>query len=206
MIRFEYEWDRFDMSQVDLMPVDFGMGYGVKKELWGSVFRHMWHLGNEEVETVTRILDRMSGQVGAHVGLRFGPEIFIWPEGDRAKMKAIYKYDNNGNSVQILISDIDWNERVEREHGACGKVWPYRVQTLKKGYADWCPKCDKWMKWEAKPKTREGASAFIMPFGKHKGTSLTELPESYLKWGVEALDNKNIKSWFKYELECRSWM
>ncbi|MCV9940965.1 DUF3820 family protein [Boseaceae bacterium BT-24-1] len=43
-----------------------------------------------------------------------------------------------------------------------------------------------------------------MPFGKHKGMALTELPVSYLNWSVENLSAADIVSAMKRELKRRS--
>lgn len=42
--------------------------------------------------------------------------------------------------------------------------------------------------------TIERARAFTMPFGKHKGKSMAELPIGYLKWIVETFEDRGIRS------------
>lgn len=43
----------------------------------------------------------------------------------------------------------------------------------------------------------------IMPFGKHKGTSITEIPISYLQWAVKNLDSPELVAALEKELEMR---
>ncbi len=49
---------------------------------------------------------------------------------------------------------------------------------------------------------KETNSEFIMPFGKHKGMSILEMPLDYLNWGKDNL-NGNIQKRFQEELEQR---
>lgn len=38
----------------------------------------------------------------------------------------------------------------------------------------------------------ERAANFVMPFGKHKGKRLTEIPKDYLRWFMENTDNQKM--------------
>lgn len=38
----------------------------------------------------------------------------------------------------------------------------------------------------------ESAKSFTMPFGKHKGKKLTEIPESYVKWMLENISDGSV--------------
>ena len=48
---------------------------------------------------------------------------------------------------------------------------------------------------------------FIMPFGKHKGEPLTDIPRSYLEWILEQeggiMDNNDFMDAIEYELAVR---
>lgn len=48
-----------------------------------------------------------------------------------------------------------------------------------------------------------GQGEKIMPFGKHKGVKLTDLPDGYLKWGAEAFEKPAWKTAFNQELKRR---
>ena len=57
----------------------------------------------------------------------------------------------------------------------------------------YCGMCDKWLRW--KPKTvnyEKEWNTFRMPFGKHEGKLIKELPHHYLKWGAENLDDDPV--------------
>lgn len=43
-----------------------------------------------------------------------------------------------------------------------------------------------------------------MPFGKHKGSPLSELPLSYIRWAVENMDAKDVREAIRRELERRA--
>jgi len=47
---------------------------------------------------------------------------------------------------------------------------------------------------------REGSLDSVMPFGKHKGTKLRDLPDSYVAWCIENLDHDN---WVRSALLAR---
>lgn len=61
----------------------------------------------------------------------------------------------------------------------------------------YCIGCGKWWKWEAQPITRERAAAFVLPFGKHKGKKLAEVPRDYLEWAAHKMDNARIQAMAK---------
>ena len=45
-----------------------------------------------------------------------------------------------------------------------------------------CSVCGSFRGWEPKPMTRERAAEMVLPFGKHSGTKLGEVPRDYLEW------------------------
>ncbi len=54
-----------------------------------------------------------------------------------------------------------------------------------------CKDCDAWIKWTPKAWSWERADGFVMPFGKHKGTTmgrLRDMHKDYLFWLVKALE------------------
>lgn len=54
----------------------------------------------------------------------------------------------------------------------------------------YCASCDKWLRWKKKePDYEKDWVNFTMPFGKHEGKLLKEIPHHYLKWGAENLDD-----------------
>lgn len=46
----------------------------------------------------------------------------------------------------------------------------------------YCMECGKWLRWEPKPITLESALVYPMPFGKHRGLAMGELPPGYVDW------------------------
>lgn len=50
---------------------------------------------------------------------------------------------------------------------------------------------------------QQAASISIMPFGKHKGKSLSEIPEDYLKWAAEKADRPEVRDSIQAELDRR---
>ncbi len=55
-----------------------------------------------------------------------------------------------------------------------------------------CGSCHRFIKWLPKPIDPESAAAFLMPFGKHRGKPLAELPSDYLAWLRSACDLRRI--------------
>ena len=54
----------------------------------------------------------------------------------------------------------------------------------------YCANCDKWLSWKKKePNYEKDWETFTMPFGKHEGELLKDIPHHYLKWGAENLDD-----------------
>ena len=47
-------------------------------------------------------------------------------------------------------------------------------------------------KYNSNEPTEEDAKEFILPFGKHKGKKLTEVPKEYLEWLLDNSNDKNI--------------
>ena len=46
------------------------------------------------------------------------------------------------------------------------------------------------------------SSDYVMPWGKHKGEKLMDVPRSYIEWVLEqdwATDNRNIELWDNLE-------
>lgn len=44
---------------------------------------------------------------------------------------------------------------------------------------------------------------YLMPFGKHKGQPITEVPGQWLEWAVENLDKPDVKAECQKELARR---
>ena len=58
-----------------------------------------------------------------------------------------------------------------------------------------CTKCSAWIKWIPQQMTEEKADCFIMPFGKHKGTTLGRirmLDREYIVWIVKKFPEKDL--------------
>jgi uncharacterized protein (DUF3820 family) len=71
----------------------------------------------------------------------------------------------------------------------------------------YCAECDTWLKW--KPKARKinpkiDWKQYKMPFGKHKGIRICDLPKTYLKWGAENIEDENLQEMFKIAFEAIS--
>jgi hypothetical protein len=49
-----------------------------------------------------------------------------------------------------------------------------------------CAACGRFIRWAAKPIDPAEAIAFTMPFGRHRGSPMGELPHSYLVWLARA--------------------
>lgn len=58
---------------------------------------------------------------------------------------------------------------------------------------EYCSKCHAWLRWVPLDITYEEAQNFEMPFGKHAGKRLHEIPAGYLEWLSESTSNKSIK-------------
>ena len=54
----------------------------------------------------------------------------------------------------------------------------------------YCLDCGQRIRAVPKPITIERAEAFVMPFGKHKGTRLVDCPADYIAWLAENADPK----------------
>ena len=48
-----------------------------------------------------------------------------------------------------------------------------------------CARCGRWIKW-----LPQGRPVVAMPFGKHRGTPISDLPDDYLNWILENLELK----------------
>lgn len=62
-----------------------------------------------------------------------------------------------------------------------------------------CTKCNK----SFGVLLREPNSQFLMPFGKHQGKPIAELPSDYLVWGTKNLSSNSMKKRFEEELQER---
>jgi uncharacterized protein (DUF3820 family) len=49
-----------------------------------------------------------------------------------------------------------------------------------------CAACGAFIRWAAKPIDPAEAAAFAMPFGRHRGVPMGELPRDYLAWLAHA--------------------
>lgn len=94
------------------------------------------------------------------------------------------------------LREIKIKEKTFRECKVCGSY--FTVIYVKGGLADYCFNCE----FEEKHKRRSN-SEFIMPIGKHKGKTISELPIEYLEWGAQNIIQKNIKARFVDELSSR---
>jgi hypothetical protein len=56
-----------------------------------------------------------------------------------------------------------------------------------------CGDCGRWLRWVGAPMTFDRAAAFVMPFGKHAGKTLAEIPRDYLLWGLEKINRPSIR-------------
>lgn len=54
-----------------------------------------------------------------------------------------------------------------------------------------------------KEKEEAEKGELVLPFGKHRGTKITDLDDSYMKWAVDNFDNGKWKTIFKNELSRR---
>ncbi len=50
------------------------------------------------------------------------------------------------------------------------------------------------IRWVGQPRTIEWAREFVMPFGKHKGKTMTQIDRGYLKWAAETLKDGPVKT------------
>jgi uncharacterized protein (DUF3820 family) len=48
-----------------------------------------------------------------------------------------------------------------------------------------CRACGRHLGWEPAPVTIERCRSFVMPFGKHAGKALPDIPVSYLRWMMD---------------------
>lgn len=66
-----------------------------------------------------------------------------------------------------------------------------------------CRDCGKWSKWDSVPATDSSALEFRMPFGKHKGEVLRDVPDDYLDWLYENCSNKKIAELARLAYEAK---
>ncbi len=59
------------------------------------------------------------------------------------------------------------------------------------------------IRWEEAPMTPERAAAFVMPFGKHRGTALHAVPVDYLQWLAARLDDGAVRRAIEEHLRHR---
>lgn len=62
-----------------------------------------------------------------------------------------------------------------------------------KHLAAFCVDCGKFLKYVQRVKDED----FVMPFGKHKGERLFDVPREYLEWMENTVDSTNLKSRIK---------
>jgi len=71
-----------------------------------------------------------------------------------------------------------------------------------------CLECERFVKWQALPITKDRALEFRLHFGKHSGIAFGEIAKSdpsYLKWILEQSTFKdNIKQMAKLALEAQT--
>lgn len=65
-----------------------------------------------------------------------------------------------------------------------------------------CGECGRWLKWVEKPLSLESVAAFVMPFGKHKGTPIRDIPRDYLRWGAGNLGSTSMRRKFQFYLDA----
>ena len=49
----------------------------------------------------------------------------------------------------------------------------------------YCADCGGWIRWVQKQLAPDEALEFVMPFGKHKGEKMGDIPDDYLDWVYE---------------------
>lgn len=57
----------------------------------------------------------------------------------------------------------------------------------------YCKECDKWICWKKQPMTYDKAVRMVMPFGKHKGDMMGDIPDDYLEYIVDNFDDGKVK-------------
>lgn len=88
---------------------------------------------------------------------------------------------------------------------ACQKCGCEDVVEKERGphLGQYCAGCGAFDRWLPKPRSIEESLEAVMPFGKHKGTKLSELPPDYIRWCIENLENRGIKDMLKLVLVAK---
>lgn len=76
----------------------------------------------------------------------------------------------------------------------CGRLLEHAVEKEVGPHIGVYCRCGKWLAWKSKPLTSERARAFVMPYGRHKGQRLDEIPRDYLDWLAKDCQNAKIRS------------
>jgi uncharacterized protein (DUF3820 family) len=66
-----------------------------------------------------------------------------------------------------------------------------------------CSGCGRFLQWLAKPDDAKSAGEFLMPFGKHRGRKLADLPSDYLQWVAEEVEERSISRRARLVLAAR---
>jgi hypothetical protein len=78
------------------------------------------------------------------------------------------------------IASADASEVIQCPH--CGGANLY-TEKVRRHLGIYCTACSKWIKWLS-----QGRPLNTMPFGKHKGTPIRDLPSDYIRWVLENLN------------------
>lgn len=57
---------------------------------------------------------------------------------------------------------------------------------------EYCSDCDAFIRWVPQTIDLEKAQSYVMPFGKHTGQMLKDIPIAYLSWLEENCQSKNV--------------
>jgi uncharacterized protein (DUF3820 family) len=74
---------------------------------------------------------------------------------------------------------------------SCKKSFQFYIKMNGPLHAAYCVACNT--QFVNVSPNKGGLSEFLWPIGKHKGTKLGDLPDHYLKWAMENLEDGNLK-------------
>lgn len=122
--------------------------------------------------------------IAARYGAKITTSYDIYPAIARLKDQGLLKRASLGAAYEALTG-----KKAENAHNALADVMMtlaliQPAMTLT-GHKD----AMEFLKWSSTPQINP---SMLMPFGKHKGTKITNLPTGYLNWSLENMNNLQV--------------
>jgi len=208
------------------LSVRIGKGEHVMVEAWGTLAR----FDGCAMTQIGKATKREDGAWEARAGLRRlsdgmiiaeaehecgGPDDAGWHERknkDTGEMEPVSDYAKKSMAItramgKVCRMNYSWIivlagysatplEEMPKDHITPQNTIPHSAEAKTEEIQDYSGE-----EWEVKNWYPYGIPVY--PIGKHKGKSVTELPEQYMEWGLENLDNDSAKAMLTKELERR---